>query len=159
MGTRTLCLLLLAAAGVGADEKYDGPLPPKPDIPYLLEATKLIGAEVTEAREEKGTKETTYVIAGTSSSARTPQAEPVFIIDAREIAPDHVELYQLEVKDGNREASFANKAHKGSAQPLHLLVTRLKGHLYKIEASEMLATGEYALSPSGDNRVFCFEVY
>jgi len=147
------------AAGVGADEKYDGPLPPKPDVPYLVQATTLIEAEVAEAREEKGKKETTYVIAGTASPARTPEAEPTFIIDAQQIAPERVELYQLEVKDGNRAVSFANKAHKGSARPLHLLVTRLKEHLYKIEASEMLATGEYALSPSGDNRVFCFSVY
>jgi len=159
MGTRTLCLLLLAAAGMSADEKYDGPLPPKPDIPYLLQATKLAEPEVTEAREEKGKKETTYVIAGAASPARTPLAEPIFIIDAREIAPERIELYQLEVKEGNRQVSFANKAHKGSAQPLHLMVTRLKEHLYRIEASQMLETGEYALSPSGVNRVFCFSVY
>jgi len=154
-----LGLLLLAGAGLSADEKYDGPNPPKSDIPYLVQATKLMAAEVAEAREEQGARETTYVIAGGTSPARTPEAEPVFIIDAREIAPDHIELYLLDVKDGNREVSFANKAHKGSAQPLHLLVTHVKEHLYKIEASEMLATGEYALSPSGDNRVFCFEVY
>jgi hypothetical protein len=31
--------------------------------------------------------------------------------------------------------------------------------LYKIEPSEMLEAGQYALTPGGNNRVFCFEVY
>jgi hypothetical protein len=41
----------------------------------------------------------------------------------------------------------------------HLRVTRLVEHLFRVEASESLENGEYALTPSGDNRVFCFEVY
>jgi hypothetical protein len=40
-----------------------------------------------------------------------------------------------------------------------LRVTPLREHLFKIEASQPLENGEYALTPNGDNRVFCFEVY
>jgi len=159
MGTRTLCLLLLAAAVLCADDKYTGPAPPKPDLPYMLHANTLTQTEVTQAKEEKRKNETTYVINGGSSPARTPLAEPTFIIDARQIAADQIELYQLEVKDGNREVSLSTKGRKGSAHPMHLMVTRLSDHLYKIETSESLENGEYALTPVNDNRVFCFEVY
>lgn len=159
MSTRILCLLLLAGTWLCAGEKYNGPIPPKPDVPYILQAATLKETEITEAREEKGKKETSYVIAGAGSPVRTPLPEPAFIIDARQIAPDRIELYQLEVKNGNREVSLSTKSRQGSAQPLHLLVTQLGEHLYKIEASEMLETGEYALTPSGENRVFCFAVY
>jgi hypothetical protein len=159
MGTRTLCLLLLSVTWVSCDEKYNGPIPPKPDLPYLLQAKKLIDIEIGKAREEHRKDETVYVISGPASSARTPLPEPIFIIDARQLEPQQIQLYRLEVKDGNREASLPGKAGKGSAQPLHLRITPIGERLYKIEASEMLEEGEYALTPVGDNRVFCFEVY
>jgi hypothetical protein len=152
MGTKVLCLLFLAVGWLSCDEKYDGPVPPKPDLPYLLQAKKLIEIEVGKAREERKKEETLYVIPGPASSARTPLPEPIFILDARQISPQKIELYALEVKDGNREVSLPNKA-------LHLRVTPLKEHLYKIEPSEMLEAGEYALTPVGDNLIFCFEVY
>jgi hypothetical protein len=159
MGTRILCLLFLSVTWLCSDEKYNGPIPPKPDLPYLLEAKKLIDVEIGQAREEHRKDETVYVISGPASSARTPLPEPIFIIDARHIEPQQIQLYRLEVKDSNREAALPGKAGKGSAQPLHLRVTPIGERLYKIEASEMLEEGEYALTPVGDNRVFCFEVY
>jgi hypothetical protein len=159
MGTRILCLLLLSTAWLCSDEKYNGPVPPKPDLPYLLQAKKLIDVEIGKAREEHRKDETVYVISGAASSARTPLPEPIFILDARQLAPQQIELFRLEVKDGNREASLPGKAGKGSAQPLHLRVTPIGERLYKIEASEMLDAGEYVLTPVGDGRVFCFEVY
>ena len=152
MGTRTLCLLLLSVTWLCSDEKYNGPIPPKPDLPYLLQAKKLLDIEIGKAREEHRKDETVYVISGPASTARTPLPEPIFIIDARQIEPQQIQLYRLEVKDGNREASRPGKA-------LHLRVTPIGERLYKIEASEMLEEGEYALTPVGDNRVFCFEVY
>jgi len=48
---------------------------------------------------------------------------------------------------------------KGGSKPLHLMVTKLSEHIYKVEADEPLEDGEYAISPSGENRVFCFEIY
>jgi hypothetical protein len=159
MGTKTLCLFILGSAWLSSQQKYDGPVPPKPDLPYLLQAKKLTEIEIGKAREERRKDDTVSIIAGSGSSARTPLPEPIFILDARQLEPQKIELFHLEVKDGNREVSLPNKDHAGASQPLHLRITPLGGHLYKIEASEMLEEGEYALAPTGDNRIFCFEVY
>lgn len=148
---KTVPFMALGALSLFAADKYTGPVPPKPDVPYLLHASNLVPTEVGQARQEKSTA----IISGASSPARTPLAEPIFIIDAQNIQPDRLELARLDVKGGNREVS--EKRSKGRF--LHLAVTPLGGHLYKIEADEALENGEYALSPSGDNRVFCFEVY
>lgn len=153
MGTRVLCLVLLAA-GLGSGEgKYDGPVPAKSDLPYLLQAQRLTEIEVGKAREEKKKDGTLVVVVGAASTARTPLPEPILILDARKIAPERLELFLFEVKDGNREVSLP------ATQPLHLRVTPLKEHLYKIEPSEMLEAGEYALRSGADNQIFCFQVY
>jgi len=152
-------LLFLCALGlVSGAPKYTGPLPPKPDIPYLLHGSNLIETETGQAREESRKNDTNYVISGASSAARTPLAEPIFIIDAQKTSPERFELYRLEVKGGNREVTFSSR-RRGGNRPYHLAVTPLGGHLYKIEAYEPLENGQYALSPSGDNRAFCFEIY
>lgn len=155
---KILFLSGLVAVWVAGADKYQGPVPPKPDIPYLLHASNLIETETGQARQENRKNEATFAISGASSPARTPLAEPVFIIDARNLAPDRVELYRLEVKGGNREVSMSQGRRRGS-RPVHLVVTPLGGHLYRIEVDEPLENGQYALSPSGDNRVFCFEIY
>jgi hypothetical protein len=159
---RTLSLIslaapaLLGALALAAADKYDGPVPPKPDIPYLLHASTLIETETGQARQEKNN----YSISGASSPARTPLSEPIFIIDARNISPERMELARLNVKGGNREVSLSGGGRRrGGNGLLHLAVTPLGGHLYKIEVDEPLENGEYALSPNGDNRVFCFEIY
>jgi len=155
MGRQSLSWLLAGLACLGAQEKYSGPAPGKPDVPYLLRGQSLTEIEVSQARRE-GDR---YIIAGAGSSARTPQSEPAFIIDARQIVPDEIELYPLEVKNGNREASFSTKSQKGSTPPLHLMLHQMGGHLYRIEPSEMLDNGEYALTDNADSHVFCFAVY
>jgi len=155
MGTKTLGLLIAGLACLSGQEKYSGPAPAKPDIPYLLRAQSLISIELAQARRDGEI----YVIVGAGSSARTPQSEPAFLIDAREISPEQIELYPLEVKNGSREASFSTKSRKGSTSPLHLMVHRLGEHLYRIEPSEMLENGEYALTDDADSHVFCFAVY
>jgi hypothetical protein len=157
MPCKSLLLLVWIALLSGA-EKYTGPLPPKPDIPYLLHASNLVETETGQAREESRKSDTNYVISGASSPARTPLAEPIFIIDAQKSSPERFELYRLDVKGGNREVTFSNR-RRGGNRLLHLAVTPLGGHLYKIEADEPLENGQYALSPSGDNRAFCFEIY
>src|ERR1039458_4935950 len=51
-----LCRILwlgLAAAFAAAAQKYDGPRPPKPDVPYLKHADTLIPTEAVMAKEEK----------------------------------------------------------------------------------------------------------
>jgi hypothetical protein len=144
----------LLAFALGAADKYTGPVPPKPDLPYLLHASNLIETETGQARQEKNN----YVISGSSSPARTPLAEPIFILDARDLSPERLELAHLDVKGGNREVSLGGGRRRGGGR-LHLAITPLGGHLYKIEVDEPLENGQYALSPNGDNRVFCFEVY
>jgi hypothetical protein len=146
---------VIAGGCLAAAEKYTGPVPPKPDIPYLLHAANLVETEVANA--EAGRKSDTFVIEGASSPARTPLAEPIFIIDARNIQPDSFELYRLEVKGGKREVNLNGGRHGSHA--LHLAVKALGGHLYRVEADEPLEDGEYALSPNGDNHAFCFEIY
>ncbi len=149
--------VLLASAALAA-EKYTGPRPPQPDIPYLLHASKLIPTEVVEAREEQKKNESTYIIPGASSPARTPLAEPIFLIEADKINPERLELYRLEVKGGQREITVSQK-RRGGPRPLKLSVTRIDGRLSRVEAGEMLENGQYSLSPSDSNTAFCFEVY
>src|SRR5579885_1222792 len=149
--------VLLASAALAA-EKYTGPRPPQPDIPYLLHASKLIPTEVVEAREEQKKNESTYIIPGASSPARTPMAEPIFLIEADKINPERLELYRLEVKGGHREITVSQK-RRGGPRPLKLSVTRIDGRLFRVEAGEMLENGQYSLSPSDSNTAFCFEVY
>jgi hypothetical protein len=159
MFLKTLPLMCLAAAWLPAADKYSGPVPPKPDIPYLVHASNLIETETGQARQETKKNDASFVISGSASPARTPLAEPIFIMDSRNLAPDRLELVRLEVKGGSREVSFSQGRRRGGNKVLHLAVTPLSGHLYRIEADEPLENGEYALSPNGDNRVFCFQVY
>jgi hypothetical protein len=147
----------LIVATLAAAEKYDGPVPPKPDIPYLLHASTLVETEVAQAQQGKKTDQ--YSISGAASPARTPLAEPIFIIDARQIQPGSFELYRLDVKGGNREVSLNGGRKHGGSHALHLAVKPLGGHLFRVEVDEALDNGEYALSPSNDNRAFCFEIY
>jgi hypothetical protein len=154
---KTVLLCSLAAGWLNCAEKYTGPIPPKPDIPYLLHASNLVETEVGEARQENHKNDVTFTIAGAASPARTPLAEPIFIIDARNISPERFELYRVDVKGGNREVSASTGRRRGRA--LHLTVKPLSNHLYRIEADEALDNGEYLLTLNGDNKVFCFEIY
>jgi hypothetical protein len=157
---RALSLLAATLALFGA-EKYSGPKPSKPDIPYLVHANKLVETETVEAREQQGKNGNTFTIAGASSSARTPLAEPVFIIESDHLNVNAMELYRLDVKGGNREIVMANKQKRrgGGPRPMKLAVQKVGERLYKIEAAETLEPGEYSLSPSDSNKAFCFEVY
>lgn len=158
---RVLVLFALAATLFAADDKYSGPRPTKPDLPYLLNANKLVPTEQAEAKETTGKKDLiTYVISGASSSAKTPMAEPIFLIETSKLNVNSFELYKLDVKNGNREITLANgRRSKGGPKPLKLTVQRVADHLYRIEAGEGLENGQYSLSPSDSNQAFCFEVF
>jgi hypothetical protein len=153
-----IAFAFVIALSLAAADKYTGPVPPKPDLPYLLHASSLVETEVANAQQ--GKKSDQFTISGASSPARTPLAEPIFIIDARQIQPETFELYRLDVKGGNREVSLGNGGRRrGGSHALHLSVKPLGGHLFRVEVDEALDNGEYALSPANDNRAFCFEIY
>jgi hypothetical protein len=154
---RTLLLAVLVAS-VSLAQDYKGPVPPKADVPYLLHASNLIETEVKDAQQDSKKNESTFWIEGTSSKARTPLAEPIFIIRAANLRPDKFELYKFSVKKDRREVTIKDRPGRGDG-PLHVSVTKVGRDLWKIEASEVLENGEYSLSPQGANKVFAFEVY
>jgi len=156
---RTFLLVLITAAASFA-QKYTGPHPPKPDVVYLVHADNLVPTEVVEATQAGGKRnELTYTIPGPAAPARTPLAEPIFLIESDKILPQSLELYKAEVKSGHREVNMVQRRVRGGPRALRLTVTKLDGKLYKIEADEELENGQYTLSPQGSNTVFCFEVY
>ncbi len=156
---RVICGLLLFLPCAGFAQKYTGPRPSKPDTVYLVHADNLIPTEVAEASQESKKNETQFTVTGANSSARTPLAEPIFIIESDKIQPQSLELYRFDVKNGRREVTVSNRRTRGGPKPLRLTVTKLEGRLYRIEADEELENGQYGLSPNGSNSVFCFEVY
>ena len=147
-----LCALPLLA------QKYSGPRPPKPDLPYLLHADNLLPTESTEAKEEDRKNEVTYIIAGANSTARTPLSSPVLLILADQVQPEKLQLYKLESKGGQREVLFQRKK-KQVARSIRMDVTRVDDNLYRLDVDETLQNGEYSLTPEGSNQVFCFQVY
>ncbi len=151
-------LLLAAALAVAAfAQKYDGPTPPKPDLPYLKHADNLIPTEAVTARQEKKKDDITHVIDGANSSARTPLASPIFLMKADKLIPDHLQLFKLESRNGRREILFAAKKQP---KAIRIVVTRLSpDNIYRIEVDESLEPGEYSLSPSESELAFCFQVY
>ena len=150
-------MLPLAAAIVWA--AHTQPLsafkPPKPDLPYLKHADNLVATEAVQAQAQTKKDETTFVIAGAESSAKTPLAMPIFLYQADKIPVDSLQLYRLEVKDGHREVTIGKKG----AEAINLQVTPLEGKLYKIEVYNELDPGEYSLSPNNSNTAFCFQVF
>ena len=145
-----------------ASKKYSGPKPPKQDLPYLMHATTLVPLETSTATEEKRKDDNANIVKGTSSPARTPLAEPIFLLDSAKLVPEKLELYRVSVsKAGNREVAFPNnpKKSKDAPKPIRLSVTKLDGSIFKLEATEALENGSYCLSPTASSDVFCFDVY
>jgi hypothetical protein len=156
---RFRCLALcLAAAGAAAAQNYTGPLPPQTDLPYLKHAQNLVPTEALDAKEEKGKKDDiTYVIPGAASSARTPLASPIFLLQADKVLAAKLALYRLESRNGRREIVFSPKKQP---KAIRVELTRLNADkLYRLEVEESLEPGEYALSAEGSNQVFCFQVF
>jgi hypothetical protein len=154
---RRIPILLLVAVCAALAQKYSGPRPPKPDLPYIKHAEELLPTEAAEAKEEKGKKgDLLYAVAGPNSSAKTPLASPIFLFQSDKLAPDKLQLFKLEPKNSRREILFGSKKRP---QPIRLEVTRLDGNLYRIEVGESLEPGEYSITPEGSNQVFCFQVF
>jgi len=150
-------MVLLCAWPMLAD-KYTGPRPPKPDLPYLIHADTLVPTETAEATQVERKGDVTFVVPGANSTARTPLGSPAFLILTDQLQPDRLQLYQLQSKGGQREVFFAHRK-KQVARPMRLRVTKVDDNLYKVEVDELLENGEYSLTPFGSNQVFCFQVY
>jgi hypothetical protein len=157
MVSRVFAAFLFFAA-VAWTEDYTGPRPPMKDMVYLVHADNLIPTETLEAKQESKKDDSTFSVPGPSSPARTPLAEPIFLIQGDRITAESLELYRFEIKSGHRELTLSGKRRNGP-KALHLSVTKLDRGLYKVEAAEVLENGEYALTPNGSNQVFCFQVY
>ena len=157
---RILVLAFALAAALTA-QKYDGPRPPKPDVPYMLHASNLVSTDVDEAKEDKRKDGTAYVTPGASAKAKTPLAEPIFLFETKSIPPERLSLYRLDVKSGSREVFFLDnlKKRKDSAKSLRLSAVKVTQGLYRLEPTEPLANGEYAITPADSNTVFSFTIY
>jgi hypothetical protein len=157
---RTLALAFTISCALIA-QKYDGPRPPKPDVPYLLHASRLVATDAGEAKEEKRKEGQVYVTAGATATAKTPLAEPIFLYETKSIPPESLSLFRLEVKDGNREITFFenSKKRRDSKKTLRLSAVKLATGLYRLEPTDPLPNGEYAISPTGSNTVFSFSIY
>jgi hypothetical protein len=157
---RSAVIVLMMSAGLMA-QKYTGPVPEKPDHPYLLHASTLIPLDAGEAKEEKRKEGTAFVTAGSAAKARTPLAEPILILESKKIAPDKLSLYKLDVKNGSREVFLYDnpKKRRDAGKSYRLSVARLGNGLYRLEPTEPLPNGEYALTPDDSNEVFCFTIY
>jgi hypothetical protein len=156
-----ILVLVVSMAATLAAQKYDGPRPPKPDVPYLLHASKLVPTDTDEAKEEKRKDGTAYVTPGAAAKAKTPLAEPIFLFETKTIPPEKLTLYKLEVKAGGREVFFyeSPKKRKDSSKAVRLSAVKVTQGLYRLEPTEPLANGEYGLTPEGSNTVFSFAIY
>jgi len=153
-----ICRILMLAAGTAlvlCAQNSDIPKPPKPDVPYLRQADNLLPTEVAQAQEDKKKDESTYIIAGAASSAKTPLAMPIFIFQSDKIQPESLQLYKLDIKNGHREITMG----RHGAEPIRMEVTHLSGNLYRLEVYNGLDPGEYSLSPNNSNVAFCFAVF
>jgi hypothetical protein len=153
---RTILTLLTCGLTLAA-QKYSGPRPPKPDLPYLLHGDTLLETEAGQAQEVERKDETTYTIAGAASPARTPLASPIFLMQTDKLSPEKLDLYRLEVRNGRREVTLSRK--KTKTRPIRLSIHRVGDSLYRIEVDESLENGEYSMTPNGSNQVFCFAVF
>lgn len=142
-----------------AEVDYRGPKPPKPDVPYLVHGDTLIETDQAEATQSEDKKRTVYTTPGIAAVARTPLAEPIFLIRPEKIKPEQLSLYRMTIEKGNREISFHAKPDKNDPEPVPLLFETRKDGSVIIEANKYLENGEYCLSPSGANTVFCFQIY
>lgn len=153
-------LALAAAAGFAQSEKYTGPRPTKPDVPYLLHANKLVELDSAMAQQADRKDDTVFTIPGAAAKAQTPLPEPIFVIAAEKIVPDKLDMYRMNVaKGGSRELAIPKNPRKGSPRAVRMTASKLEGNLYKLEVQEFMENGEYCMSPQGSNSVFCFAVY
>jgi len=161
MASRLIVLLMLGCLAFAQTKKYSGPRPPKPDVPFIIQAGSLTETESSMAKESQEKDGTLYTVPGATSQARTPLPEPTLLFQSDKINPDKFTLFKMEVRGGSRVLLMPapGKRKKESARPIFLMVTPLSPGLFRIEVNEVIDNGEYCLSPEGSNQVFCFTTY
>jgi hypothetical protein len=157
-----LTIAACVAAPVFAEKKYTGPRPPKTDVPFLQHASTLIEVEKGEADEAHSHGNITYSVAGATSRTRTPVPEPVFYFQSDKINPEHMVLYKMDTKSGQRTLTMPEQGRRKDTHPIFMLIDPVSSSvpgLWKIEVNEVIDPGEYCLSPEGVNTVYCFTEY
>ena len=118
-------------------QKYDGPIPQKPDLPYLKHGDTLVATEVAEAKEEKKKDDTLYTITPANSPVKTPLASPILIFKSDKLIPRNLQLFKFEVRNGRRELAFPAK--KLFRKAIRIVITKLSpDNIWKIEVRFML---------------------
>jgi hypothetical protein len=159
MSLARIAFALLACTTVFAADKYNGPRPPKADVPYLMHADNLVETESGKAKSDERKDTVIATLPGAASPVKTPLSEPIFLIKTDKLLVDKIQAYRLEVKNGQREVVVNAKKLKNMQKPIHLQVTKLDDRLYRVEVDEPLENGEYSLSPDGSDETFSFQVY
>jgi hypothetical protein len=164
MQRRALLKAVLAAVATSASahQKSATPKPPKNDLPYLLEAQKLIPTQALPATRSSSKDDQTITVSGITSPARTPLPEPIFLFSPGQINANQFELLRFQVVNGRRQWTKGKQANPDDQEPegiLRLTLRPVAEGVIRIEAAEMLNPGEYALIPQGQNTAFCFTVF
>ncbi|HEX4750929.1 MAG TPA: hypothetical protein VH302_15420 [Bryobacteraceae bacterium] len=161
MTRRHLLFFALLACAAVATAQEKGPKPPQKDLPYLLEANRLIPTDAQPATRSTAKDDVTITVAGVTSKVRTPLPEPIFLFSSGQIDPQQFELIRFQVSDGGRHWKKGQPIQQGDEpdEPLRLTLSPKGEKLYRIEASPMLAAGEYAIIARGQNTAFCFTVF
>jgi hypothetical protein len=153
--------LLVFVRRVFSQQKSRGPKPVKTDLPYLLQAEKLIATETQQVTRSGEKDDAAITVNGTTSPARTPLPEPIFLFSPGQINASDFELIQFQISKGKRQWNKAQPSNSGDEpeQILRLTLRPVEEGVVRIEAATMLNPGEYALLPRGKNVAFCFTVF
>jgi hypothetical protein len=150
------------ATFIYAQQKTAATKPPKTDLPYLLEAGRLIATESCLTSRSTSKDGESLTVSGVTSSARTPLPEPIFLFSSGQIKATDFELIHFQVANSQRQWTKGKQEHSDNEEPeevLRLTLRPVAEGVVRIEAAEMLTPGEYALIPRGKSTAFCFTVF
>jgi hypothetical protein len=157
--TRRHVMKAVAAAALGSSvllrgaDRYTGPVPPKKDIPYLLHADNLVETEVANASQTSGKNDVVFAVAGETSPARTPLAEPIFLFAADRLTPESLGLYQFDVTGGKRQITIGRKKGKG-ARVFHTSVRNLRRACFGSRLRNIWRTANIPYRPKARTSLF-----
>ncbi len=147
-------ILLAAAVGLCAQSL---PAPPKKDVPYIIHATSLVEVEQSDAVPQEDKKQLIYYVQGATSGVNTPLAFPEFLFAPDQLDPNTLELYRFDQVNGRREI-LIRKKKKNVARAIYIDVLAHSEGVNRLRVDGSLSAGEYCLTPSGADQVFCFTV-